>query len=165
MTTTTYKDVRLEDWARGPLQICDTEASRLSKTAIERHFEAEWNSDIEATMETIHPDDPWQRIPGLGVEVVGFDAVRAYYESRFDSWPGPAMDHFDRVSVADTCVYFEGELDIQPSGAFGGRAVGGKPIRVAAVIVVDTRDGKVLGETVHLDSAAVLGQIGGGANG
>jgi len=165
MTVTTYKDVRLEDWVKGPFQLCDTEASRRCKLAIERHFEAEWNSDIEATMETIHPDEPWQFIPGLGVEVRGFDNVRAYYESRFDSWPGPAMDHFDRLSITDTCAYFEGELAIQPSGSFGGHAVGGKPIRVPAVIIVDTRDGKVLGETVHLDSAAVLSQIGDGANG
>jgi predicted ester cyclase len=160
----TYQEVRLEDWVKGPLQQFDSQAARESKQAIEDHFEAEWNSDIEATMRTIHPDDPWQAIPGLGVDVRGFDAVREYYENRFQSWPGPAMDHFDRVTVTDTCVYFEGELEIQPSGSFGGIAVEGKPIKVPALIVVDCREGKVLGETVHLDSAAVLGQVGVGSD-
>jgi hypothetical protein len=159
--STTYTDVKLEDWVKGPFQLFDSEAARSAKAAVEAHFEAEWNSDIEATMATIHPDDPWQRIPGLGVEVVGFEAVRAYYENRFESWPGPAMDHYSRVTVTDTCVYFEGMLEIKPSGSFGGRQVGGKPIEVAAIIVVDCRDGLVLGETVHLDSAAALAQIGG----
>ena len=156
-----YSDVRLEDWVKGPFQVFDSDVARASVAAVEAHFEAEWNSDIEATMATIHPDDPWQRIPGLGVEVVGFDAVRAYYENRFESWPGPAMDHYSRVVACDTCVYFEGMLEIKPSGSFGGREVGGKPIDVPAVIIVDCRDGLVLGETVHLDSAAVLNQIGG----
>ena len=37
-------------------------------------------------------------------------------------------------------------------------------VALAAIIVVDCRDGLALGETVHLDSAAALAQIGGGEN-
>jgi hypothetical protein len=158
MEESKWVDVELSEWVRGPFQMSDSKAARESKEAIEKHFEAEFSSDIEATMRTIHPDNPWQRIPGLGVDVNGFDAVRAYYENRFESWPGPVMDHFDRVTVTDTCVYFEGVWDIEPSGEFGGREMAGASIEVPALIVVDCRDGLVLGEIVHLDSAAVLAQ-------
>lgn len=109
-------------------------------------------------MATIHPDDPWQRIPGLGVEVVGFGAVRDYYLARFGSWPGPAMRHFDRTTVTDTCVIVEGTLHIAPKGAFAGREAAGKVIVAPAVIVVDCRDGLILGETVYADGAALRGE-------
>lgn len=158
------ESVLLEEWVSGQFQMFPSKAAQESKEAVEAHFRAEWKSDIDATMETIHPDNPWQLIPGLGVEVRGFDEVRAYYENRFDSWPGKAMECPVRTTVTDTCVYFEGVLDIEPKGTFGGRNVGGKPIKVPALIVVDCREGLVLGEVVHLDSAAVLRQIGGGSD-
>lgn len=97
------EDVRLEDWGRGVLFVADTAAARANKANMERHFMVEWNSDIEATMRTIHPHNPWQRIPALGVDVNGLEAVRAYYLRRFDSWPGPAMNVFDRATIIDTC--------------------------------------------------------------
>src|SRR5690606_13423171 len=116
-----------------------------------RHFLTEWNGDIEATMATIHPDRPWQRIPALGVDVNGFDAVREYYLRRFETWPGPAMKHFDRVTVADTCLIVEGTLSVEPRGAFGAIRTDAKHLTAPCVIVVDFKDGLILGETVYVD--------------
>jgi ketosteroid isomerase-like protein len=161
--TQLYTQVRLEDWMRGPLQVFDSETARKNKRGVEAHFEAEWNGDIEATMRTIHPDDPWQVIHGFGVDVRGYDAVRDYYNARFGSWPGPAMDHFTRVTVTDTAVIFEGTLDIRPQGEWAGRQAEGTKISVPCTIVVDMRDGLVLGETVYLDSAGAQAQISGSA--
>ena len=87
----TEDDVKMEKWVRGPLFVADTDAARANKAAMERHFLTEWNGDIEATMSTIHPDAPWQRIPALGVDDNGFAAVREYYLRRYETWPGPAM--------------------------------------------------------------------------
>jgi predicted ester cyclase len=154
-----YTDVRLEHWVRGPLFVADTDTARANQAVLERHLSVEWQSDIEATMATIHPDDPWQRIPGLGVEVVGLEGVREYYLNRFASWPGPGMKHFDRVAIVDHAAYIEGTLDFQPSGDFGGIEAAGVTIQTPTVIVVDFRDGLILGETLHLDSAKALGQV------
>jgi len=152
------EDVRLEAWSRGPLFVAPTELARANKSAMERHFLAEWNGDIEATMATMHPDQPWQRIPALGVNVNGTEAVREYYLSRFNIWPGPAMEYFDRVSIVDTCLYVEGVLRVTPKGEFGGVSTNATLLSAPAIIVVDFRDGLVAGETVYVDAASLNGQ-------
>ena len=155
----TEDDVKMEKWVRGPLFVADTDAARANKAAMERHFLTEWNGDIEATMSTIHPDAPWQRIPALGVDVNGFDAVREYYLRRFETWPGPAMRYFDRASIVDTCLYVEGTLTVEPKGEFGSVKTVAKVLTAPAVIIVDFKDGLVLGETVYVDGAAMKGQM------
>ncbi len=156
MATFSAHDVRLEDWVRGPLFIADTDLARANKAMMERHFLTEWNGDIEATMQTIHPDEPWQRIPALGVDIRGYEAVRDYYLARFATWPGPAMKFFDRATVADTCIYVEGKLAIEPKGQIGGVRTEARILTAPCVIVVDFRDGLILGETVYVDGKALM---------
>ena len=91
--------VILEDYTRGPVFVASSVSARMNKDVFERHLNAEWASDIEGTMATIHPDAPFQKIPALGVDVRGFEGVRRFYEGRFASWPGPALKHFHRVAV------------------------------------------------------------------
>jgi hypothetical protein len=159
MKAFTEDDVRLEKWVRGPLIIAGTQTARANKAMMERHFLTEWNSDIEATMATIHPEGPWQRIPALGVDVNGFDAVRDYYLRRFETWPGPAMKFFDRATIADTCLYVEGTLTIEPKGEFGSMKTDMQVLTAPTVIVVDFKDGLILGETVYVDGGALMGQM------
>lgn len=165
MKTFTADDVRLENWVRGPLFIADTDAARANKAVMERHFLTEWSGDIEATMATIHPDQPWQRIPALGIDINGYDAVRDYYLRRFANWPGPAMEFFDRATIADTCLYVEGTLTIEPKGEFGSVKIDAQVLRAPSVIVVDFKDGRILGETVYVDGATLMGQRAGGGPG
>jgi ketosteroid isomerase-like protein len=150
-------DTRLETWTKGALFIAEGVTPLANKAMLEQHFAAEWGGDIEGTMATIHPDNPWQRIPALGLDLRGVVAVRDYYLARFGSWPGPAMPHFDRTTVTDTCIIVEGTLRITPKGAFAGRSPAGRVIAAPAVIVVDFRDGLIVGETVYADSAALRG--------
>jgi hypothetical protein len=159
MKAFTEDDVRLEKWVRGPLIIAGTQTAHANKAMMERHFLTEWNSDIEATMATIHPEGPWQRIPALGVDVNGFDAVRDYYLRRFETWPGPAMKFFHRATIADTCLYVEGTLTIEPKGEFGSMKTDMQVLTAPTVIVVDFKDGLILGETVYVDGAALMGQM------
>jgi len=161
MVTFTADDVRLERWVHGSFFIANTEAARSNKMMMERHFLVEWNGDIEATMATIHPKNPWQRIPAFGVDVNGHEAVRAYYLSRFSSWPGPAMKHFDRVIVTDDCIHVEGTLAVEPRGSFGQVETTAKLLSAPAVIVVDFRDGLILGETVYVDGQTLNGDFNG----
>lgn len=153
-------ETRLSKLTRGPLQVMGTALAQANMALLERHFAAEWASDIDATMATIHPNDPWQSIPALGADVRGFDAVRRYYLDRFASWPGPAMEWFDRTTVTDTCIIVEGRLQVRPRGTFGGLPASGAALSAACVIIVDCRDGLILGETVHVDGAALRGQAG-----
>lgn len=150
---------KLKELTRGPLHVMGTDLARANYALLERHFEAEWHSDIDGTMATIHPDDPWQSIPALGVDVRGFDAVRDYYLRRFASWPGPAMEWFDRTTVTDSCIIVEGRLQVTPKGDFGGMAAAGAQLSAPCVIIVDCRDGLIIGETVYVDGAALRGQL------
>jgi hypothetical protein len=104
----TADDVRLEAWCQGPLFVASTAAATANKAALEAHFLAEWNDDIDATIATMDPEGPWPRIPALGVYVSGYDAVRDYYLVRFADWTGPVMERFDRVSFADHAIFVKG---------------------------------------------------------
>lgn len=154
----------LEELTVGPLFVADNDLARRNKAVLEAHFKAEWGTDIEATMRTMHPDRPWQRILGLGIDVQGFDEVRDYYLRRFETWPDPVMEHFDRVTVTDTVAYVEGTLKLTLQGDFQGLQAEGGTIESLTVIVIDFRDGLLLGETVHLDSAKAAGRVGGRAD-
>jgi SnoaL-like domain len=149
--------IHLEDYTRGLLFIAPSAAARANKKVFERHLNAEWVSDIEGTMATIHRDNPFQRIPALGVDVHGFEGIRQFYEGRFASWPGPALGHFDRVAVTDTCVYVEGRMEIQTQGEFRGLNASGKLISAPVVIVVEFRDELLSGETVYMDGTGFRG--------
>jgi ketosteroid isomerase-like protein len=149
--------VRLEDYTRGPLFVARSATARANKKVFERHLNAEWASDIEGTMVTIHPDSPFQKIPALGVDVHGFEGIRQFYTGRFASWPGPALRHFARVAVTDTCIYVEGRMEIQTRSEFRGLNAPGKQISAPVVIVVEFRDELLSGETVYMDGAAFRG--------
>ena len=149
---------RLEDYTRGPLFVAPGAAAKANKAVFEQHLNAEWVSDIEGTMATIHPEAPFQRIPALGVDVLGFAGVRRFYEGRFASWPGPALKHFDRVAVTDSCIYVEGRMEIETRGHFQGLNASGRHISAPVVIVLEFRDGLLAGETVYMDSAVVKGE-------
>ena len=138
----TKDDVKLRSWCKGPFQMAGGALALSNIAALEAHFLAEWNDDIDATMATMDPHEPFQRVPALGVDIRGVVAVRDFYLARFASWPGPVMEAFDRVTVGDTAILVEGVLRPQP-GAEIGRLVG------PCVVVVDFRDGLILGETVH----------------
>ncbi len=165
MKTFTADDVLLEKWVRGPLFMANTDAARANKAMMERHFLTEWSGDIEATMATIHPEEPWQRIPALGININGYEAVRDYYLRRFATWPGPAMKFFDRATIADTSLYVEGTLTIEPKGEFASVKIDTEVLSAPSVIVVDFKDGLILGETVYVDGATLMGQRTGGRPG
>jgi hypothetical protein len=155
--TRDFSTITVEDWLRGPLHVVDSDAARANKQVLDAHLQGEWCSDLDATMATMHRDGPWQIVHALGLEVRGFEEVREYYAERFTVHTGPGMEYFTRVTVADTCAYMEcSELTWIPQTATGGRQ-----LSVPTVLVVDFRDGLLLGETVYMDGALLRGQLEG----
>jgi hypothetical protein len=153
--TIDFSVIEVQDWLRGPLYVFGSHTARANKRVLDAHLQAEWTSDLDATMRTIHPDEPWQIVHGLGVEVRGFDAVRAFYAARFERCTGPGMEYFTRVAITDTCAYLE---------CVACRDARGNRLDVPAVLVVDFRDGLLLGETVYLDSALARERISAGTH-
>lgn len=145
MARFTEDDVRLEHLCETPLFVPDDPAARAAKAMLEAHFLAEWNDDIDATMASMVPDVPFQRVPALGVSIEGAAAVRDFYLKRFESWPGPALTAFRRATIGRDVIIVEGVLET------AGGAVAS--LSGPAVIVVDFRDGLILGETVYASPA------------
>lgn len=146
---------RIEDYTVGPVFVADTDVSRANKAVFERHLVSEWENDIENTMATIHPDNPYQVIPALGVDIHSFEGIRDFYLGRFETWPGPALKSFSRVSVTDQFIYVEGKFEVQSSGEFSGFNVKAKAISSPCIIVLEFRDGLLFGELVYMDSGAL----------
>jgi hypothetical protein len=88
------------------------------------------------------PTTPGSASPPWASRWSGFQAVRDYYLARFSTWPGPVMEHFDRVSVTDHAIFVEGRLKPQP-----GRQI--NALAGPCVVVIDLREGLVMGETVY----------------
>ena len=143
----------VENYTTGTVFVANTEVARQNKAVFERHLVSEWNSDIDATMATIHHDKPYQKIPALGVDVRGYDGIRDFYLGRFASWPGPALKSFDRVAITDHCIYVEGRFDVKSSSDnLSGLAVAAQELSAPCMIVLECRDGLLLGEMVYMDS-------------
>lgn len=155
-----FTAIEVEDWLEGPLRVAPSEQAQANKRGLDAHLRAEWSSNLDATMATIHPEDPWQTVHGLGVNVRGFEAVKEYYAQRFVNWPGPGMEHFDRVTVSEDAGFLECQLSLEPVGDFAGRSASGARLNVPALIVIDFKDALVLGETCYLDSALAREQLG-----
>lgn len=152
------KPFRVEDYTTGRVFVADTDLSRANKAVFEKHLVSEWKSDIENTMVTIHRDNPYQKIPALGVDVHGHDGVREFYLGRFASWPGPAMKSFDRVTITDHNIYVEGKFDVETSGDdLKGLKVAGRTVTTPCMIVLECRDRLLVGEIVYMDSGDFKG--------
>ena len=162
--STNFATIEVQDWLQGPLHVADTDVAHANKQGLDAHLQAEWSGDLDATMRTVHPDEPWQIVHGLGFEIRGYEAVREYYAARFESWPGPGMEYFTRVTVTDTCAYLECQLAIEAGEEFAGLPAHGAKLDVPAVIIVDFRDSLVLGETAYLDSALAREQLSGSSS-
>jgi len=150
------KPFSIESYTNGPVFVADTDLSRANKEVFERHLVAEWSSDIEETMATVHPVGSYQRIPALGVDVDSFNGIREFYIDRFEKWPGPALKSFTRVTVVDTYIYVEGEFDVEAAGDdLQSLNVSGKSVKSPCMIVLECRDGLLVGEIVYMDSGAL----------
>jgi len=67
---------------------------------------------------------------------------------------GPALKHFDRVTLTDTLIYVEGRIEIVTSAKFAALNVAGNRVSTPVAIVLEFRDGLLLGEMVYMDGAA-----------
>ncbi|MGF6598131.1 hypothetical protein P3T23_002848 [Paraburkholderia sp. GAS448] len=150
------KPFSIESYTNGPVYVADTDMSRANKEVFERHLVAEWSSEIEETMATVHPDGSYQRIPALGVDVQSFAGIREFYLDRFEKWPGPALKSFTRVTIVDNCIYVEGEFDVEAVGDdLQSLNISGKSVKSPCMIALECRDGLLVGEIVYMDSGAL----------
>lgn len=126
--------------------------------AMHRHFLAEWRDDLDAVMETLVPDDPFQHVPALGIWAEGPEAVREFYARRIATWPGQAFA-IENAVVGTHVALFEGRWTVSPKGDFLGLPAKGRAVNVPGIISVSFREGLLHGETLYFDKTDMATQL------
>lgn len=128
------------------------------------HLAAEFGTrDVDATLATM-VDDPFLTNVPVGTGGRGKEEVEAFYREFVESWPDDVhMEPVNRVIGADQLV---DEVHVTFTHAkpmewlLPGVPPTGRGIEMAVAIVVSFRDGRIAGERIYWDHAAVLRQVG-----
>lgn len=144
--------------------ILDTDRARANWERFCEHAVAEWSGDMDATMATMSRDDPFQLFHATGVEVWGYEAVRAFYEERLQTFSGQGF-HAKRWVVTDDAAVGRGWFKGAPKGMFFGTMTYGKPLFFPMTLWIYFKDGLILGEAAFSDGAELQRQIREGQEG
>jgi predicted ester cyclase len=122
------------------------------------HTVAEWSGDIDATMATITPDDPFQIMHATGLQVRGWQAVRDFYLGRLETFSGQGF-FAQRWVVSDQVIVGNGHFSGAPSGNFFGVTATGKRLLLPMTIWIYFQDTLVKGEAAYLDGGELARQL------
>ena len=120
--------------------------------------------DTEATLATMVADAYVNHVPVL-TGGAGHDELRTFYSQRFipKMPPDTKMTPISRTIGVDRVVdemVAEFTHTVEMDWMLPGVAPTGKPVKVALVVVVQFRDGKLAHEHIYWDQASVLVQLG-----
>ena len=120
--------------------------------------------NTDDTLETMVADAYVNHVPVM-TGGVGHDELRAFYSQRFipQMPPDTAMTPVSRTIGVDRIVdemVFEFTHTIKMDWMLPGVEPTGKHVRVALVVIVHFRDGKLAHEHIYWDQASVLAQLG-----
>ncbi|HET6976911.1 MAG TPA: dienelactone hydrolase family protein [Pyrinomonadaceae bacterium] len=120
--------------------------------------------NTDDTIKTMVPDAYVNHVPVM-TGGVGHDELREFYSQRFipQMPPDTAMTPVSRTIGVDRVVdemVFEFSHTIKMDWMLPGIEPTGKPVKVALVVIVHFRDGKLAHEHIYWDQASVLVQLG-----
>jgi carboxymethylenebutenolidase len=139
----------------------------------QRTLSARWDDHVkfefatrntDHTLETMVADAYVNHVPVM-TGGVGHDELREFYSTRFipQMPPDTAMTPVSRTIGVDRIVdemVFEFTHTIKMDWMLPGIEPTGKHVRVALVVIVHFRDGKLAHEHIYWDQASVLAQLG-----
>jgi len=140
-------------------------AQQALSTKWDDHVKYEFATrNTDNTLETMVADAYVNHVPVM-TGGVGHDELRAFYSQRFipQMPPDTAMTPVSRTIGIDRVVdemVFEFTHTIKMDWMLPGVEPTGKHVRVALVVIVHFRDGKLAHEHIYWDQASVLAQIG-----
>ena len=147
------------------LTVFDSDKARANYQMFCNHAVAEWSGDLEATMATVSPDNPFQIFQATGVEVWGLPAVREFYRDRLVTFTGQGF-HAKQWVFTDDVAIGRGWFKGSPKGMFFGTMTDGKPLFFAMTLwLYFDGQSKIRGETAYSDSAELHRQIREGQDG
>ncbi|NOT64057.1 MAG: SnoaL-like domain-containing protein [Acidobacteria bacterium] len=131
----------------------------------EEHVKYEFETrDTEATLRTMIENAYVNHVPVL-TGGVGHDQLRAFYAERFipQMPPDTKMTPVSRTIGSDRVVdemVFEFTHTIKMDWMLPGVAPTNRHVKVALVVIIHFRDGKLAHEHIYWDQASVLVQLG-----
>lgn len=131
---------------------------------LKEHTVAEWSGDLEATMATMSPNEPFQVMYATGLDVHGFKAVREFYRRRMETFSGQGF-FAQRWVVSEKAIVGNGHFSGAPTGEFFGVPATGKPLLLPMTVWIYFEDTLVKGEASYLDGAELQRQLRDGASG
>jgi carboxymethylenebutenolidase len=140
-------------------------AQQTLSTRWDDHVKYEFATrNTDDTLETMVADAYVNHVPVM-TGGVGHDELRAFYSERFipQMPPDTAMTPVSRTIGVDRVVdemVFEFTHTIKMDWMLPGVEPTGKHVRVALVVIVHFRDGKLAHEHIYWDQASVLAQLG-----
>jgi predicted ester cyclase len=148
----------------GPeISIQGSDIAHKNFACMRAHTTAEWTGDLDATMATM-TRDPFQVFHATGLAVYGYDAVRAFYKERFQTFSGQGL-FAHRMIVTDTALVTEGYYQGTPKGMFFGVMTHGKPLFIPMTVWVYFEDALIKGEAAYFDMVELQRQIREGQEG
>jgi predicted ester cyclase len=145
--------------------IFPSEKARANWDMFCRHATAEWSGDIDATMDTMVKDDPFEIFHATGFEVRGVDAVRAFYVERMKTFQGQGF-YAKQLIVADDALVGRGWFKGVPSGRFFGVMTYGKPLFLPFTLwIYFDEQSLIKGEAAYFDGKELSRQIDSGQDG
>lgn len=147
------------------LTIFDSPKARANYQRFCDHAVAEWGGDLEATMATVSPDNPFQIFQATQSETWGYEEVRAFYEERLRTFQGQGF-HAKQWIFTDDVAVGRGWFKGSPNGMFFGAMTYGKPLFFPMTLwIYFDKDSLIRGETAYSDGAELRRQIREGCEG
>ncbi len=128
---------------------------------LQRHIAAENAHDMQATLDTLHPECLFQDI-ALGETYRGRDGANTYYRTWWDAFDLRFRrgDEGRRYFTDQGTVVSEGVFYGRHQGTFRNVPATGRDVEFRFVVFVDFRDGLMNGERFYYDAATLWRQIG-----
>lgn len=124
----------------------------------QEHMSAEWSGDIDGTMASMSPVDPFQIMHATGLHVVGTEAVRMFYLERMRTFSGQGF-FAHRWIVSDAAIVGCGYFSGAPSGRFFGVESTGLMLCLPMTVWLYFEDTLIKGEAAFLDGAELRRQL------
>jgi predicted ester cyclase len=125
---------------------------------LKEHTVAEWSGDLDATMETMSRNDPFQIMYATGLHVRGFENVREFYRQRMQTFEGQGF-FAHRWMVSDKAICGVGYFDGAPKGVFFGVPAAGKHLCLPMTLWLYFENTLLRGEASYLDGAELQRQL------
>lgn len=138
--------------------------ARRNWDCLKAHAVAEWSLDLDATMDTVTRNEPFQIFHPTGLDVRGWKNVRDFYAERFKTFQGQGF-YAHRWIVTDEAIAGQGYFKNAPEGNLFGIPSYGKPVFLPMALWIYFEDGLLKGEAAYFDRMELERQIREGATG